>query len=295
MFQHELKPEKSRLPLIVGVVAAVVVIGGLFAPLPRTVKGTFTLAPFATAPLKASRAGTVAKVVVSVGSSVDKGSTLVTYDVTAAEQVVAEAEAELKALPAKRKVAGAPANAKLQVAVEKALEAQKAAADAVSKAEGKPAPVVSAAKKKLADADAALAKAKKVAGPSKAELDELATSTQKTLDDAKAEVASANVLAPSAGVVSALSVKPGDALVAEAALGTLDDVSKLRAKIAAEGEVLIAGLEASVATGQAPVKAPLTVVDGKAEVIIDNQKAGLKVGATGPVDIEAAPRGVIHF
>ncbi len=295
MFQHELQPEKSRLPLVMGVVAAVVVIGGLFAPLPRTVKGTFTLAPLSTAPLKASRAGTVARLAVSVGSAVDKGSTLLTFDVSAAEKAIADAEAVLKTLPAKRKAADAPANKKLQAAVDKALEAQKAAADAVSKAEGKPAPVVAAAKKKLADAEAAVAKAKKVAGPSKAELDALAASTQKALDDAKAEVASANVVSPSAGVVSALSVKPQDALVADATIGALDDVSKLRALIVAEGEVLTAGLEASVALGQAPVKAPLTMVDGKAEVVVDNQKAGLKVGATGPVDIEATPRGVIHF
>jgi multidrug efflux pump subunit AcrA (membrane-fusion protein) len=295
MFQHEIKAPRSRLPLIIGVVAGVLVIASLFAPLPRTVKGAFTLAPFASAKLTAARAGKVAKLAVSVGSSVDKGSAIASLDVTEAEKAIAEAEAELKALPAKRKLAATPANAKLQVAVDKALEAQKAAADAATTAEGKAAPVVAAAKKKQADAEAALARARKIAGPSKAELDELATATQKKLDDAKAEVASANLVAPSAGVVGALTLKVGDVLVAGAEVGTLDEVSKLRAQIVAEGETLTAGLEATVYLGAAPFKGTVSIEGGKPQVIVDNDKKGLKVGATGPVDIEVAPRGVIHF
>jgi multidrug resistance efflux pump len=299
MFDHEKPQPKSRLPLVFVLVLLGLAGAGLFVPLPHTIKGHYTLAPISSAPLKAPRAGTLAKVQVAAGTPVDFGAVLANYELVTSEQHRQDAEAELVAIEAKRKVLETPANKKLQAVVEKAELAQRAAAEAVTKAESATpsnAAVVAGLKKHLAAADAAVAKAKKVAGPSKLELDAQATAAQKALDDAKAELAHATIVAPAAGVIGALTIKTGDAVAAEASIGTLDDVSKLKATIMVEGETLATGAETTLFLGQTPLKTTLrTATAQQGEATLENAKRTLAAGTTGLADIQGAPRALVHF
>ncbi len=300
MFDHEKAQPASRLPLVMGVVSVgIIAVGGLLLPLPHTVKGHYALAPIASTPMKAPRAGTVAKVQAILGAPIEGGAVVATYELADSEQHRRDAEAELASIETKRKVLEVPANKKLQVLAEKAEQTQRAAADAVSKAEAATpanAAVIGGLKKHLAAADSALAKAKKLAGPSKGELDAQASAAQKRLDEAKSELAHATIVAPSTGVVGSLTIKAGDTVTADGAVGTLDDVSKLKATLTAEGEPLAAGLEATLFVGQTSLKATLTTASAQqGEATVENAKRELKAGTTGLADIQGTPRALVHF
>jgi multidrug efflux pump subunit AcrA (membrane-fusion protein) len=284
---------------VMGVVLAGVGGAGALVPLPHTIKGRYTLAPISSVALKAPRAGMLAKVQVAAGTPVEAGAVLANYELVSSEQHRQEAEAELAAIEAKRKVLETPANKKLQALVEKAELTQQAAAQAVTKAEGATphnAALLAGLKKHLAAADAAVAKAKKLAGPSTLELDAQGAAAQKRLDDAKAELARATIVAPSAGVVGALTIKAGDAVTADGAIGTLDDVSKLKATITVEGETLATGAETTLFFGQTPMKTTLgTATAQQGESTLDNAKRTLTAGTTGLADIQGAPRALVRF
>lgn len=296
MFTGEIRRARSRGPLYIGlVIVALIAAVVLFMPLPRTLKTTYKLEPIGSADVLAPRDGTIATLVASDGVWLEKGAVIAKYDTAdsdkklkAAEEKLAVAQKKLVPAALKKSEAG-------QAAVAKAVAAEQAAKAALEKAaaKGPKSPAVTGAEKKLAAAAAAVAKAKEVAGPSKAEVEQEVEALNKTIAAAKAELAAPDLVAPGAGVLATLTVKPGQVVVAGGSIGRLDDVAKLKAIIAApKGETLKAGLPVDLLIGTTRRRVTLEKATPPLEVVLDNAKKELKAGTDGVAEITAEPRSL---
>lgn len=298
MFTGEIQRSRSKRPLVIGAVFVVIVVAiVLLLPMPRTLKSTFVLVPFASVEVTAPRDGTIAEVVSPTGTTVARGAVIAKLDTSELDQQVAALEKQAATLEQQK---AAKPNPKAKAAVTKAEGALKAATAALEKAtkaaKGKKTPALAAAEKKKAAAEAALEKARAAAGPAGDEAGKLLTGVQEQLAALKKQLAEAVVLAPGSGLLSVSGLDKGASVKAGAKLGTVDDVSKLKARVKEPaGEPLKKGqaVELVLSSGKRRVLFDADGKDGVADAEFDNTKAPLAVGLTGEAEIEGEQRSLV--
>ena len=299
MFTGEIQRARSKRPLVIGLISFIVVVGlVLVVPMPHTVKSTFVLAPLNTVELTAPREGTLGELAATTGSVVARGALIAKYDVSEAEKKVPELEAQLAAL---EKQKPSKPNPKAKAALARAAAALKAAdavrAKATKAAGGKKTPALTAAEKKQKAAAAAVEKANAApAGLSKEALEKQVTAAKEALTAAKAELATASILAPAAGVLTLIDLEKGKHLAKDARIAVVEDVSKLKALVKVPaGEVVLKGqgVELALPGGKKRVLFDSDAKGALAEAEFDNAKGEFSVGARGEANIEGTQRSLV--
>ena len=295
MFTGEIQRSRSKRPLVIGLVFVVLVVGLLLiVPMPHTLQSTFVLAPLSTVELTAQRAGTIADVTSATGATVAKGSILAKFDVTEAEKKLAELEKQVETLG---KLTPTRPNPKAKAALVKAEAALKAADAALEKAkQARKKPALAAAEKKQQAAASAVEKARAAVGLSAEELQAQLTTAKDALADAKAQIASAAILAPASGVLTLIDLEKGRAITVGAKLAVIEDTSKLRAMVKVPaGEAVLKGMgvELSLPNGKKRVLFDADAKGDVAEAEFDNATGALTVGVRGDAAIEGTQRSLI--
>ncbi|MDP3153997.1 MAG: hypothetical protein Q8N23_15090 [Archangium sp.] len=299
MFTGEIQRARSKRPLVIGLISFIVVAGlVLVVPMPHTVKSTFVLAPLNTVELTAPREGTIGEIASATGSVVARGALIAKYDVTEAEKKIPELETQLATLE-KQKPSKPNPKAKAALArAEAALKAADAALVKVKKAaKGKKTPALAAAEKKQKAAAAAVEKARAApSGVSKEALEQQVAATKEALAAAKAELATASILAPANGVLTLIELEKGKHLTKDAKIAVVEDVSKLKALVKVPaGEVVLKGqgVELALPGGNKRVLFDADAKGELAEAEFDNAKGEFTVGARGEANIEGTQRSLV--
>lgn len=297
MFTGEIERSRSKRPLVIGLVFVVVVVGLLLVvPMPHTVKSTFVLAPVSSVDVVAPRDGSIAEVAFTNGAVVATGALIAKYDVAEAEKKLPGLEQQLAALakqtPARPNARAKAALAKAAAALEKAEAAFEKAKKA---AKGKNTAALRSAEKKKVAAAAALEKLQGSA-LSKEELEKQLAAAKEAVEAAKAEVASASILAPASGVLSLLALEKGKAVSKGAKLAVVADTTKLKAMVKVPaGEVVVKGQGVSLVlpSGDKRVLFDADAKDDLAEAEFDNSKGLFTLGANGEANIEGTQRSLV--
>jgi len=291
MFTEEIKRSRSKRPLVIGlVVVAVVAAVVLLVPMPRTLKTRFVLAPGSSTELTAPRDGVIAEIVTNDGATVARGSVIAKYDVTDLDKQIAELEKKLASLEEQK---SKPPNAKARAALVKAQAALKAAEVALEKATKAN---KSKAEKKRDAAKTVVEKATAAVGPGPEALETELTSSREALTALQAQLASATITSPASGVLTLVGLEKGVTLKASAKLGTVDDVSKLRAQVdVPTGETVGKGQAAVLVLpgGNKRVMFDGEVKGSVAEALFENARGELKAGTRGDAELDGTQRSLV--
>lgn len=274
MFENHTQRRKSKLPLVVSLIALVVVAAiVLFVPWPHTVKSTFTLEPASTTSVMAPRAGQLTEVKVKEGDVVKKGDVLATYDTAAAAALQQDLEAQLAELQKKADATGLTA-----------------ALDRVKRAEEQP-----ASPDDLDRAHEALTRLEQK--PAVAELAAQLTSVQDSLTRAQAEQQETSIVAPASGTVAKLSATASASVTEGQALAIVEETERIKAVVSVPaGETVAPGQVMTLELPNAEkrrVRLEDGPADGKVEAVLENPTGELEVGTSGVARIEGQNRSIL--
>jgi multidrug resistance efflux pump len=304
---HNIEPRRRRPLRAVGLVvlaAAIVLVAVI--PWPMHARGTFELAPQATATVTVATAGVVGGIDVQQGQWVVPGDVILHYDSDPPKKKMAELEAQQASIQQKldalaqavaaQAQALANAQAELQKSQERLAEAQASNRrhDATSAQRH-----VKAAEKKVADADAVLAKARAraetAAGVTR---DALTAQLAATASEHNAQKALADLpplKATASGEVLGLAIKAGQTVTVGAPVCRLDDTRKLAIVIHAEDPRVLNAPQSTTATIDGkPIHLQIDKVEhGEARGVVDNPDRKIKPGTRRDISIDLERRSLL--
>lgn len=284
----ELPREKKKWIGIGAAVAAVAIgLGVAFIPWPHTVNRGATLAPVISGKVTAPRNGTVATVDVEAGRWVEQDTVLFTYDVT---EELTQLEAAVGRLSRLNKsiYANLPATAEVRTAKNRLQKAE----TALRIAESNPTdPTLNVALEELANAQTALD-----AYVPDGQADELRAQREQ-VQALEMQVLESEVKAPVSGAVTALGIRPGQAIVRGDETVKIDDTRQLKAtaRIGNRDQAALApGQDVIVVShGRATQARVQSARNGVVEVLVDNSGQVFEPGSA-QLQIRAKPTALVR-